>query len=174
MTENPEAFSDTGNGENENNNNNNVFDDSEQIHSETFDNNNNSNNTKTDSQASNNIKTTYNNNEENAAAENSFMFSKGITQKEFEWKRYKNWEESSPLICNLFYCFYFPFICRIAPLREENIPQISENDKSQLNTDIFREQWEPVAKEYGEKMLEYERKKKINKKFVILFSFKKF
>lgn len=167
MIENSEVFSDSGNNET-NTNSENVFDDTQQLQSKTVDNSKTYETVKTEPQGSSG-ETTYTY-DENAAIDNSLMFSKGITPKESEWKRCKNWEEASPLICNIFYCFYFPFICRIAPLREENIPQISDKDKSQLNTDIFRSKWDPVARGYGRQMAEYERKHKLNRQFV-LFSF---
>lgn len=171
MSEDSEVFSNSGNTEN-NNNIENAFDDSQNIPLKTVNNSDTCECVKSESQRSYTNEITGSS-EENAALENTYMFSKGIKPKEFEWNRYKNWEEASPLICNLFYCFYFPFICRVAPLREENIPQISDVDKSQLNTDMFRSNWEPVAKEYEEKMAEYERKKKINKKFVFILIFLK-
>lgn len=168
MIENSEVFSSSGNNET-NTNSENVFDDTQQLQSKTVDNRNNYESVKTEPQISSG-EATYTN-DENAAIDNSLMFSKGITPKESEWKRSKNWEEASPLLCNIFYCFYFPFICRIAPLREENIPQISDKDKSQLNTDMFRSNWDPVTREYGRQMAEYERKHKLNRQFVFFFFF---
>lgn len=167
MTENSDVFSNSGNIENVNVEEK-IYDNIQHLQDISVDDNNINNDVKSNPQGNNNLESglTY---DENAGFNNTLKFSKGIKQKETEWKRYKNWEESSPLICNLFYFFYFPFICRIAPIHEEDIPQISDKDKSKLNIDAFRSKWEPAVKEYNEKMAEYERKQKINKKYVLFF-----
>ena len=69
-------------------------------------------------------------------------------QKQSEWIRSKNWEEASPFICNLFFCFYFPFICRIDPLTEDDVPVVAETDKSERSTEILRKKWQPLYQEF--------------------------
>lgn len=84
------------------------------------------------------------------------VYSKHLISTKPEWKRSKNWEESSPFICNLFFCFYFPFVCRFSPLREENVPEIYKEDKSDSNTERLSKYWNPAFLEYVEKNEKFE------------------
>lgn len=106
---------------------------------------------------------------DNIKSNNNITYSKGISSHKVEMKRYKNYEESSPFILNLFFCFYFPYICRIKPLREENVPYISKKDKSSLNTEKLKKNWDAKYEEYIKKKAEYERNKEKNQEFFIIY-----
>lgn len=90
---------------------------------------------------------------------------KNITNFKSEWKRAKNLEESSPFIFNLFFFFYFPYICRIKPIREEDIPVIAEEDESELNTKKLKDHWDSLTEQYLKELKEFEQKQKENLKF---------
>lgn len=98
-------------------------------------------------------------------------YSKGNKPKKHEWIRYRNYEQMMPLILNFFYCFYFPFICRVAPLREEDVPTIAEQDKSTLNTDKVRKNWIPEFDKYAKALNEYNEKHDKDPEFEYFYLF---
>ena len=82
-----------------------------------------------------------------------------------EWKRSTNYEEAMPFICNIFYFFYFPYVCRIAPLMEEDIPQIAEADKGRDMTTKLSNNWTPLFNQYISDLDEYHKQVKASPKF---------
>lgn len=111
----------------------------------------------------NETESTYHDREEKNKQEESV---KTPTNSKYEWKRTKNLEEAYPFICNLFFFFYFPYICRIKPIREEDIPVIAEEDKSELNTKKLKDHWDSLLVQYLKDLKEYEEKLKENPEFV--------
>lgn len=107
---------------------------------------------------------------DNIKSSNNITYSKGIISHKVEMKRNKNYEESSPFILNLFFCFYFPYICRIKPLREENVPYISKKDKSSLSTEKLKKNWDAKYEEYVKKKAEYEKNQEKNQEFFVIYS----
>ncbi|KAK2945606.1 Multidrug resistance-associated protein [Blattamonas nauphoetae] len=75
-----------------------------------------------------------------------------------EFKRAKNAEEAHPLIANLFFCFYFPFICRCSPIRDQDIYECHSLDKAERNIARAEKYWDKPAEEYLTKRKEFESK----------------
>ena len=72
-----------------------------------------------------------------------------------QWTRSINLEQRSPCFCNIFFCFYFAYICRIQPISEEDVPVIAQSDNAADNTDILRSKWQPLYDAYDKEMLEF-------------------
>ncbi|KAA6328714.1 MAG: hypothetical protein EZS28_053686, partial [Streblomastix strix] len=52
-----------------------------------------------------------------------------------------NLEEKHPFILNLFFIFFFPFICRVKPITNEDIYQIGKKDRCDYTSDKTLEGW---------------------------------
>ena len=74
--------------------------------------------------------------------------------------RKQNSEDTSPFLCNLFYCFYFRYVCRVSPVTDEVIPSVTEQDHASLATDKLRDKWAAAQGQYEAKLKEYEAKSK--------------
>ena len=89
-------------------------------------------------------------------------------QKEFV--RPINEEEHSFFILNLFYCFFFPFVCRKTPIQNKDIPYCAKNDKSELVLSKVSKNWNPKVNKYLNELSDYEAARKENTKFDFLYS----
>ena len=78
-----------------------------------------------------------------------------ISYHKKQWKRSKNYEESSFFTTNFFFCFYFPYICRIAPLLEDDVPVPAQEDRSDVTIEKLRAKWNPLYSEYTKKLAEH-------------------
>ena len=85
-----------------------------------------------------------------------------------QWIRSTNYEERMWWCCNLFYCFYFPYICKIDAITEEDVPVIAEQDKTEINAAKFKSKWDPAYKEYTQRREQYLKAKYENPKFEFL------
>ena len=65
-----------------------------------------------------------------------------------QWQRGKNYEDSSLFTTNFLFCFYFPYICRVTPLVEDDVPVPSANDRSEVTVEQLRAKWSPLFNEY--------------------------
>ena len=65
-----------------------------------------------------------------------------------EVNRRKNYEEDLPFICNFFYWFYCPYVCRIKQVHEEDVPTPAPQDKSDYTFPTLRETWDPLYDDY--------------------------
>lgn len=109
--------------------------------------------------------------EENSnSTENTFMESKteaaGLSKKEIHRK--PNAEYNSLFLLNIWFCFYFRFVCRCIPIQDEDIYEINPENKTDLVTDKVAKYWGRIYKEYVGKSEEYENERKINPKFKIV------
>ena len=73
--------------------------------------------------------------------------------------RKPNTEYRSPFICNLFYCFYFQFVCRRNAIQDEDIYDVHPNDRSDLMTRKGEAFWKKHCAQYYIQMEQYQRDK---------------
>lgn len=86
-----------------------------------------------------------------------------------EVKRKPNAEYNSFFFFNIWYCFYFRFVCRCDPIRDEDIYDINPDNRTDLVTDRTQKYWEKKFKEYDEERKEYEKEKSSNPEFAVIF-----
>ncbi|KAK2956863.1 Multidrug resistance-associated protein [Blattamonas nauphoetae] len=79
-----------------------------------------------------------------------------------EFVRPKNSETSNFILCNMFYVFFFRFVCRCSPLKDEDIWDVSQSDSSQKNYERVHACWEKRYSRYLDERIEYERQKAAN------------
>ena len=84
-----------------------------------------------------------------------------------EWIRSTNYEDKFFWFMNFFYCFYFPYICRIDPLTEEDVPVIAEHDQTEKNSQILKKSWQPKFEEYEKNRKQYLEFKAKDSKFLL-------
>lgn len=77
-----------------------------------------------------------------------------------EIQRKPNAEYNSFIFLNIWFCFYFRFVCRCTPIQDEDIYDINPENKTDLVTYRTTKYWEEVYKEYDEKRNKYENEKK--------------
>lgn len=82
-----------------------------------------------------------------------------------EIHRKPNGEYHSLLIFNIWYCFFFRFVCRCDPIQDEDIYDVNPENRTDYVTDKGDKYWNKVYKEYDEKRKKYEDEKKKNPKF---------
>ncbi|KAA6398603.1 MAG: putative ATP-binding cassette sub-family C member Sur, partial [Streblomastix strix] len=80
-------------------------------------------------------------------------------EEEVEVKRPKNLEESHWFLCNLFYCFFMPFVCRVKHVTEEDIWPVEDKYTCELQTQRGYAGWGPKYAKYLDEVAEYERNK---------------
>ncbi|KAH7818031.1 putative Multidrug Resistance Associated Protein (MRP) [Monocercomonoides exilis] len=73
---------------------------------------------------------------------------------EEEYKRPKNRESQSAWFLNVLFCFFYPFVCRVKPVTEKDIPWLSEEDKCREKAKQLVAKWD---KRWGEYEMELER-----------------
>ena len=85
--------------------------------------------------------------------------SQTTTKEPTEIKRAKNYEDSHLFICNLFFCFMMPFICRCSPITEKNIPNASKDDTCDVVMSKVSPRWKQKYSQYLDDMIQYDSKK---------------
>ncbi|KAK2950278.1 Multidrug resistance-associated protein [Blattamonas nauphoetae] len=76
-----------------------------------------------------------------------------------EIKRKVNLEEKHNCFFNLFFCFYFPFICRCSPVGDSDIWECDSKDKAGYNIGRAEKQWDKPSAKYLAEAKEYEAEK---------------
>ena len=71
-----------------------------------------------------------------------------IDQPSHQVNRRKNYEEDYPFIANFFFCFYCPYICRVKPIVEEDVPIPAKHDQSSYTFRTLRDTWMPIYENY--------------------------
>lgn len=84
-----------------------------------------------------------------------------------EIQRKPNAEYNSFFLSNIWFCFYFRFVCRCSPIQDEDIYDINPDNKTDLATDRITRFWNKVFKEYDDKRKDYESEKLKNPEFDI-------
>lgn len=82
-----------------------------------------------------------------------------------EFHRKPNSEYISPLIANIWYCFYFQYVCKCSPVQDEDIYDVNPDNKTSKVTEEGERRWEKVYSKYKRELEEYNNKKKLNPKF---------
>lgn len=77
-----------------------------------------------------------------------------------EVKRVNNPEDTSLFIMNLFYCFFFRYVCRLKPIRDSDIYDCSESDRSAPVIDRVVKVWNPRIEKYYKELEDYNEKVK--------------
>lgn len=85
-----------------------------------------------------------------------------------EFKRRPNTEEAHWCCLNILFCFYFQFICRIAPIMDEDIYEVDSRDKAERKTREGTEVWVKLQERYLLEKKKYDEAKAISPLFVLL------
>jgi hypothetical protein len=80
-------------------------------------------------------------------------------------KRKENKEEHSFFLWNVLYIFFLPYVCRIKPVSDEDIPQPDSRDSSEISYNKTKDLWKSRYKKYVEDLECYEMEKSKNLKF---------
>ena len=72
-----------------------------------------------------------------------------------EIKRSVALEERHLCICNLFYCFLFPLICRCSPIMDADIPMTMTGDRSEDIMTNLSPSWKQAYSDYLKKKQEF-------------------
>ena len=91
-----------------------------------------------------------------------------LHHKPREIKRHANEEDAHPLIANLFFCYFFPYICRRTPLTDPDMPIGRKSDDTKDATRTLKARWQPEYDQYAQRRKQYEEKIKQNPTYVIL------
>lgn len=75
--------------------------------------------------------------------------------EENEGKKKKNLESSCNWFLNVFFCFFFPFVCRISPINDEDIYEVDKNDACEKNGKAMEKRWKKQCRIYEEKLESY-------------------
>jgi hypothetical protein len=86
-------------------------------------------------------------------------------------KRKANTEEHSFFLWNMFYIFFLPYVCRIKPVSDEDIPEPDSRDSSILCYNKTKDRWGNRYKKYAEELGKYEAEKSRDPKYFFLFVF---
>lgn len=73
---------------------------------------------------------------------------RGVGQK----PKKKNLESSCNWFLNIFFCFFFPFVCRRKPLSDEDIYEVDQNDSCEKNGKLMEKKWKAECQEYEKKL----------------------
>jgi hypothetical protein len=63
-------------------------------------------------------------------------------------KRLENREERHPFFCNIFFIFFFPFVCHRGALKGDNIPVCQKSDRSEVVIIPLRKKWREAFVKY--------------------------
>ena len=63
--------------------------------------------------------------------------------------RTRNTEEHSFWFFNLFYCFYFPYICRCSSIYDRDVPIVSKEDRCAAQSQKLARTYKPVFESYA-------------------------
>jgi hypothetical protein len=73
-----------------------------------------------------------------------------------EIKRLNNLEERHFMMCNVFFIFFFQFVCRREPLKNENIPLREEGDDTRNSYLSLKKNWQKSYLKYMKDIKVYE------------------
>ena len=82
-------------------------------------------------------------------------------------KRKPNSEYNSPFICNLFFCFFFQFVCRLSDVQDEDIYDVHPMDRTETVTKDGEEFWNKRRDRYFRLLEQYEHDKDAHPGFVL-------
>jgi hypothetical protein len=85
--------------------------------------------------------------------------------------RKANTEEHSFFLWNMFYIFFLPYVCRIKPISDEDIPEPDSRDSSILCYNKTKDGWGNRYKKYAEELGKYEAEKTRDPKFFFTYYF---
>ncbi|KAA6352898.1 MAG: hypothetical protein EZS28_051575, partial [Streblomastix strix] len=85
--------------------------------------------------------------------EQSIFLPEGLDSQEI--KREPNKEDQHPFICNLFYIFFLPFVCRIRPVTKEDVYQVAKDDRTEENAMKVSAGWDKSVKKYIKQIQHY-------------------
>ena len=89
-----------------------------------------------------------------------------------EIKRKPNSEFTNPFLCNLFYCFYFQFVCKCSYIADEDIFDVHPRNATDRVTKIAEEHWQKRYAEYLLELAQYDKEKSENPQYafaIIIF-----
>jgi hypothetical protein len=75
--------------------------------------------------------------------------------------RPQNLEEKYPLVCNLFYIFFFHYVCRREPVTNDKIPFCQNDDKTYYSFIVLKNSWRKAYLKYLKDIEIYEDSKMI-------------
>ena len=78
-------------------------------------------------------------------------------KQKHDFKRPRNREETSSFLCNFFYCFFCPFVCRRSPLIHKDLPDLAQLDTAEVATDPLRTVWNQSYANYHQQRAAYDR-----------------
>lgn len=110
----------------------------------------NSNNNKKNKTGNKNHK--HSDTDENSRFENKNEVFREVEDK---GKKKKNLESSCNWVLNVFFCFFFPFVCRISPVNDEDIYEVDKNDACEKNGKAMEKRWKNQCRIYEEKLESY-------------------
>ena len=84
-------------------------------------------------------------------------------------RRVENYEQKNSFFSNLFYCFFYPYVCRLQPITDEDIPDVSYEDSTKVTTEKLVKEWNGQLSEYYRRCAEYDKGKKDSNLFVFHF-----
>ena len=88
-------------------------------------------------------------------------------RKLHEIKRHVNEEDTHPLLANLFFCYFFPYICRCTPVTDPDIPDARKSDDTKEATRKLKARWQPEYEEFAQRRRKYEEQVKDNPRYII-------
>ncbi|KAA6379179.1 MAG: putative ABC transporter, partial [Streblomastix strix] len=68
----------------------------------------------------------------------------------------KNLEEAHPFLLNLLYCFFFPLICRIKQITNDDICCVQTNDSCNFTTQCIEKHWKLSYEWYAKQFTDWE------------------
>lgn len=71
----------------------------------------------------------------------------------------ENLEEKHPLLCNLFYCFFFPYVCRCSPLELWEIFEVHTSDLAEVAVERGERGFAKRCEKYYKELAAYEKEK---------------
>ena len=93
------------------------------------------------------------------------------TRGKTEIHRKPNTEYKHLCIANLFFMFYFQFVCRVNYVQDEDIYDIHPKDKTIDVTERSQKYWNDMYNDYLRKLAHYEEEKENDPKFDIVSIF---
>jgi hypothetical protein len=86
-------------------------------------------------------------------------------------RRKPNAEEHAFFICNMFFIFFLPYVCRIKPVSDEDIPEPDSRDSSELAYNKTKDGWAKRYLKYSNELEKYEAEKSKDPKFIFFLFF---
>lgn len=86
------------------------------------------------------------------------------TGKKKEIVRKKNGEQHAFFLFNILYCFFLPYVCKIHPLSDEDIPEPDTRDSSESGFNKVKDKWAEKYVIYAAEKEKYDEEKEKNPK----------